>query len=126
MTVSVLYSVNIGSQSILTSETILATLPVSTPNALGRVRIRGHLNMQAGASTSSFTVIVRQGTTTSGTQIYSSGAISSGATSIRPGVFEVEDDTNWIQNPGQYVVTCTAASGSGTCLSGYATVELIP
>ena len=120
-----LTSVNISSGAIPASEGVIQSLVAVTVAPDGRVRIRGHVNVTGNASAGTITVNVRRGTTISGLQVYTSGAITYGAAATGQIVFEAEDDANWVFTNGNYVITAADSAGAGTLNGGYVEIEIL-
>lgn len=109
----------IGSGSAInvptTTETIAATVQVSTDNAGANVTLEGNLDLTTGTGVTGVTVQVRRGATVAGT-VVGSAEVPAAAASTRV-VFPIQVN----DNPGEvasqsYVltVTQTAATGNGT------------
>lgn len=99
-----------------TTEQVACTLPgVFTPRPSQTVRLAGQVVVSTGASTTSLTFRIRRGSTTSGTQVSSSGSIAAAAsTSV---LFPWSGDDAPGEIGGQaYVLTVTqgAATTNGT------------
>lgn len=121
-----LFSGNISAGTLPAAEGVTQAIPVQSPVPEGRIRIRGHLLVTGNASAGTITIRIRQGTTTGGTQVYTTGALTAAVSAALSIPFEFEDDTNWINGAGQYVITSVDSAGAGTVNGGYVAVEVIP
>ena len=89
--------------------------------AQGRV-IRGVLNATGGATGGAWSLKVRQGSTTSGTQVGTTDTITFPATTTISIPFSKQDLS--AQGAGTYCVTLTAAGSNGTMNDGCLEVEV--
>jgi hypothetical protein len=87
----------------------------------GRV-IHGYVNVLSGATGGAYTLKVRQGTTTAGTQVGTSDTITLPATTNMSIPFSKQD--NSAAGAGSYCVTLTAAGSNGTMEDGCLEIEV--
>jgi hypothetical protein len=113
--------------AVNTSETVIATFPASNwnnPSGLGNlVEFTGQFTPPATAG--SLVLKVRQGTTTSGTQVGSTVTLPVAASTVTTASIAELDQSAYAsaQQGGQYVVTATYAAASGGTITGVATLE---
>lgn len=120
----VLADTAIASGALPAAEGIIQSL-VADAEEPTAVRIRGHVLVTGNATAGTITIRIRQGSVT-GTQVYTSGALSAAASAVLSIPFDVKDTSNYAATGGTYELTAVDSAGAGTVNGGYLAVEVIP
>lgn len=108
--------------SVTTAETAISSIqPV--PSANGSMRLNGILYFTGNAAASTLVITVRRGTGTTGTAVFTSGAISVAAAAVKAEPFDCVDTAPGVTET--YTVTATFSGAPTGAVTGTIAAEVV-